>query len=85
MEKAKAVKYAKIAVGAVIALVFIIVVAKNFEFIEADLLIVRINMPLALLVLITFLLGAGFGFLGGGLYVRHKLAKDKRTEKKEAL
>ncbi len=85
MEKAKVVQYAKITLGAVIALLFIIVVAKNFEFIEADLLLVRINMPLALLVLITFLLGAGFGFLGGSLYIRYKLAKDKHSEKKEAL
>jgi len=84
MDKAKIVRYAKIAAGAVIAILIVIVVAKNFEYIEADFLLISIRMPLALLILVTFLLGAGFGFLAGSFHIRRRLRKDEGEKKKEA-
>jgi uncharacterized integral membrane protein len=72
MKKAEIAKYAKITAGALVGILFILVILQNMEQVEAELLFVSVKMPLALLVAVTFLLGAGFGFLGGGLYVRRR-------------
>ena len=74
MEKAKLVKNIKLGVAAVIAILFIVVVAKNFTDVKVDFLLISINMPLALLLFVTLVLGAIVGFVGGGFYIRHRLA-----------
>ena len=74
MERSNIVRNVKIAVVALATILFIIVVAKNFEYVKVDFLLIRIDMPLALLVAITFMLGAGAGFLAGGFFIRQRLA-----------
>jgi len=82
MDRAKIAKNAKLIGIAVVALLVLIVILQNVKPIETRILFVTIQMPRALLLFLTFLLGAGFGFLSGTFYSRRRQAEDKDEKKK---
>ena len=87
MDKAKilrTLKTPKLIAGVIIATLVLILIARNLQEVEPDLLILRVKTRVAVLILVTFILGAGFGFLGGSLYTGRRLRKDEGEKKKEA-
>ena len=69
-------KRVKLIAAGVIAVLLIIVIVQNREPVETRLLLATVQMPRAMLLAVTFLLGATVGFLAAS-YIAARRRKEK--------
>jgi len=62
----------RVGIGAVVAIIVLIVIFQNSETMKAKILFVTLEMPTFALLLITLAIGFGLGWLGSALWRRRK-------------